>query len=1089
MKQSLFISFSNQYIWLVVVLTSLIGFLLPERVYAQPNRQPDALPLNQIVQRELIGGSIHRYSIDLKKGETLVLNVEQIGIDVVLTLLSPQREKILEKDGSSQGGEILFWSSPKNGTYIVEVKSLSSTARSGPYNIQATLTSNLAGKDKSTQAQILMAEAISLVEKNTAESKRAAVAKFESARELYQEVGNKSQAALCAAALGKLYDDAGEKRKALTYYDQALQIFTSTGDEDRIAMMLNNIGGDYSDLGENQKAIDYFNKALVIHRKLTNKGGLASTLIRLGSTYQELGDTQKAGILFSEALELYISVGDKSGEARGNGHFASLFNDIGDKAKAIEYYRKSLSLSRANSDKSWEAKTLSALGIVYEQLGDPEKALENFNPALSLARSIGDKVTEATCLHNIGRAYQDLGDHQRAITNFNQALILRRSSGNKNGEAATLVSLGYSYGLLQEPKAAVDFLDQALLLFREVGNKGSEAATLNNAAIVLLTLGNIKKAFTYYLEALALARFTNNKRVEAETLYGLALIFISSDNIRAGTFLGKMAVDRLQGLRANVNRIDKNLQQTYLKSFEDTYRGMAAFLMAQGRFAEALQIINLFKDQEYFDFADNRQVTPMALTVRETEFAAELNRTTELLASVTQEISSLKSNEGVNSLSSKELSESLQAKFNKANEEYKFFFQKLEQQFKGSPDEKDKEPIVQDLQNIQTALRETSASTGQKTVAVYTVIFDNNFLALIVTGNSIDWAASVLKEDLNMKSRQLLYLLRRIEYDPRPTSKEIYDLIFVPIEGKLPNNTQTILWSLDGTLRYLPMSALYDGNKYLVERYNNVVITRSDKERILRNTSAIKSGIGFGVSEAHTFDFRGAMLSLEALPSVKTELRKIFTGKGVPGVLAGEVLLDGQFTKRSMLSALKKPPPLVHIASHFRFVPGDESKSFLLLGDGTPLTLDDLKEQKGLFKGVDLLTLSACQTAAQRPNATGREIDGFAELAQRLGAGAVLASLWEVSDESTAELMTLFYQNYTKGGANKATAIRAAQLALLKGEYSRTTIKNRQLPQSDVGQNNINIDPAALVLFKAPTGNPFAHPFYWSPFILIGNWK
>lgn len=137
-----------------------------------------------------------------------------------------------------------------------------------------------------------------------------------------------------------------------------------------------------------------------------------------------------------------------------------------------------------------------------------------------------------------------------------------------------------------------------------------------------------------------------------------------------------------------------------------------------------------------------------------------------------------------------------------------------------------------------------------------------------------------------------------------------------------------------------------------------------------------------------------------------------------------------------MYTALSKDPQLVHIASHFCFMPGDESLSFLLLGDGKPLSLSEIKQQKDLFSGVELLTLSACETAAQQEASTGYEIDGFAELAQRLGAAAVLATLWPVADTSTSLLMREFYRGRELSGLNKASALRQAQLALLTGEAS-----------------------------------------------------
>jgi CHAT domain-containing protein len=228
-------------------------------------------------------------------------------------------------------------------------------------------------------------------------------------------------------------------------------------------------------------------------------------------------------------------------------------------------------------------------------------------------------------------------------------------------------------------------------------------------------------------------------------------------------------------------------------------------------------------------------------------------------------------------------------------------------------------------------------------------------------------------------------------------------------------------------------------------------------------------------------------------------------------VLDGEILPDAKFTKAAMLSALKQKRPLVHISSHFSFRPGDEARSFLLLGDGTAMTLAEMKQQKDLFSGVELLTLSACNTAAQQAGANGREIDGFAELAQRLGAGSVMATLWPVADNSTPWFMREFYKTRESGGGlTKAEAFRRAQLALLNG-----TAGTKPLPASQKGAGSfvqiviggkdggnggrsgnastragvVYVSEKDAPLFQLDDKKPFAHPYYWAPFILIGNWK
>jgi CHAT domain-containing protein len=305
------------------------------------------------------------------------------------------------------------------------------------------------------------------------------------------------------------------------------------------------------------------------------------------------------------------------------------------------------------------------------------------------------------------------------------------------------------------------------------------------------------------------------------------------------------------------------------------------------------------------------------------------------------------------------------------------------------------------------------------------------------------------------------------------------------------------------------MAALFDGEKFLVERYNNVVFTRADKERMMRNVSPVWTGTGFGSTRQQTVLLLGDQLNFKALPGVDAELKEIFKTKYTKsGVLDGEVLFDEKFNQAALLAALKLKRPLVHIASHFSFRPGDEARSFLLLGDGTAFTLAELKKQTDIFTGVDLLTLSACNTAAQQPDANGKEIDGFAELAQRLGAGAVMATLWSVADNSTPWLMRGFYaERQNKSGITKAEALRQAQIALLNG-----TAKVKPLPYAEKGGAPNKLQIVIVPKGKQRDGNqvrdttlyieeedaprynktgkpPFAHPYYWSPFVLFGNWR
>jgi CHAT domain-containing protein len=187
-----------------------------------------------------------------------------------------------------------------------------------------------------------------------------------------------------------------------------------------------------------------------------------------------------------------------------------------------------------------------------------------------------------------------------------------------------------------------------------------------------------------------------------------------------------------------------------------------------------------------------------------------------------------------------------------------------------------------------------------------------------------------------------------------------------------------------------------------------------------------------------------------------------------------------------MREALRQRYQLVHIASHFKFQPGNETDSFLLLGAqrDNKLTLAEIKRLS--FEGVDLLTLSACETALGGEKANGVEVESLGVLAQRQGAEAVMATLWPVADVSTPLLMRDFYQRReTERGLPKAEALRRAQLSLLTGTIKspKDTDQLRIVGRESKSKNKVQGSSDVV------TKGPYSHPYYWAPFILVGNWK
>lgn len=928
--------------------------------------------------------------------------------------------------------------------------------------------------------------------------KQRALAYFNEALPISRNLRNRQGEAATLNNIGMVYDSLGEPQKALNYYGQALALVRSIEDRSGEARTLSNIGVVYDLLGEPQKALDYFTQALLINRSIGDHGSEAKVLANIGAIYQSLGENQKALDNYEQALPLFQNVGDRANLAVTLSNIGLVYSNLGDREKALNYYLQALPIKRAVRDRSGEATTLNNIAAIYNSLGEPRRSLDLLVKALSIQEQIGDRGGKAMTINNIGQVYDSLGEPQKALDFYSQALSVRRTIGDRNGQAGTLNNIGEVYYSLGEQQKALDYFAQALTLRRAVGDRRGEAVTLNNIGAVYDSLGDTKEALGYYRQALPLRRTVGDRAGEATTLGNLVKSYGGKNNPRSATFYGKQAVNAYQQLRSKIQGLDQVLQKTYLRSVEQTYRVLAELLIAQGRVKEAQQVLNAFKDQQFFDFDSTkaRQPASLKLTPREAELAARYEKVSTAVGAAGAQVTEFKRKLRDRKPTDEQAAQlqQLEATLKAASDELAGFMTEVETELSKPADEKDQVGEVSDMTQMQLMLRQFDLENSQKTVAVYTIIGESNLHALIITAQNITSVSTPVKGDeLNKKARQFWALMQSADYDPTKLSNELYGFIFKPIEDKLPKDTKTIMWSLDGNLRYFPMAALYDGKRYLVEGYNHVVFTRVDAERLTRPVNSIWNGYGFATSGRRDIEVDGRTLAFTALDFVKEEM-EVFRTKNHPnGIIEGEIFTDADFTKASLLATLKRMRPLVHISSHFRFMPGDESRSFLLLGDGKIMTLAEMKEQANLFQDVELLTLSACDTAAQRPDATGREVDAFAELAQRLGANGVVASLWAVRDRSTAQLMKEFYANREGGKFSKIEALRRAQLDLLHGNARSLATAPAQSAEQSRREGSTNEDVVVEAKYRIPfrvdKKKPFAHPYYWAPFVLFGNWK
>jgi CHAT domain-containing protein/Flp pilus assembly protein TadD len=1018
----------------------------------QPDMQP--LPIGKTVERQLKGGETHKYIVELKQGQVLRIDAQEKGVSIRIRLIGISDSRVIASAdfGPGYDRKRLTAVAEQAGGYEVVVVA-PPLPMVGEYRLGSTVRETATASDnEEIKAERLVQEGLASRNKRSAEGLRTAIAKWEEALPLWKKLGEKYWEGYLCTFLGRVYDDLGENQKALDYLNQALPLTRLVGDKRGEAATLNNISKIYSDSGEKRKALEVANQALPLLREIGDKRGEAIILTGIGKEHDDLGEKQEALGFYNQALPLRRLVGDKGGEAATLHNMGTTYASLGEDRKALGYLNQARQLFRSVNDKRGEAATLNNSGSIHDELGEKREALEYLNQALSICRLIGDKGGEAATLNNIGGVHSHSGEKREALGFYNQALQLNRLIGDIRGEAATLNSIGLAYSALGERQEALRFYNQALPLRKAVGNPNDEGVTLYCLMVVWKILGNPRLAIFY----------------------------------------GKQSINAFQQMRSNIQFLDKGLQRSFLVSQEDAYRDLAELLISQNRLQEAVQVLDLLKLQEFSDFI-NRSGSPERPTA-EADFSpseAEKNKQYDQLAdrlfALNREYDGLAKKKARTPGEEQRLA-TLGQEIEGARQQFQQFIAQLPDYF--SPPLTAQEAGIE-INGIKPIVRDLGAGT----VALYTLIAQDRYYVILISPQADQVRHYAIRRDeLENKVVEFKRAVQNRERDPQPKAHELYQILLAPIDTELQQaGARTLMWSLDGVLRYLPISALHDGQQYVVAKYQNVVIDPTSQSRLREQPAHLNwRGLGLGTSKA----FAG----LKALSNVPEELDEIIReegGKDERGVLPGEAMLNESFTELRMFEALKRNYTVVHIASHFVLSAKDASQSYLLLGDGNRLKLSQISEGAKIFDRVDLVALSACDTASGGEDADGREVDAFGIITQQKGARAVLASLWPVEDRSTKDLMVDFYQRLRGAGQlSKAEALRLAQLGLLRGGVQGLNAQDSPRSDSDKKKDPVKVkemqweeETGQGPEFKVDPKARYGHPYYWAPFILIGNWK
>ncbi|NJK51996.1 MAG: CHAT domain-containing protein [Leptolyngbyaceae cyanobacterium SU_3_3] len=465
---------------------------------------------------------------------------------------------------------------------------------------------------------------------------------------------------------------------------------------------------------------------------------------------------------------------------------------------------------------------------------------------------------------------------------------------------------------------------------------------------------------------------------------------------------------------------------------------MADLLLSQGRTIEALQVLDLLKVQELQDF------------FKDIKGKARSKPGIELLPQEQAILQAFKARD------KQPISEFFQS--SKIQSQLQDLSRMAAQQNLTLPAYRDLQARVQKL--------------GKNVALFYPLILDDRIELVVLTNDRppVHYPVPVKRTQLERTIQDFSRALQNPGSDAKPIAQQLYTWLIQPLEKDLKQaNVKTIVYAPDGQMRYIPLAALYDGNQWLAQRFKinyltALALTPLDPPTIANPrvlAGAFTTGsYQFQVGQEH-FNFRG-------LAFARTEVEQL--AATLPNTTQ---LFDQRFTRNAVLSDLDRYN-ILHLATHAAFVPGTPEDSFILLGDGTRINLREIDNWK--LPNMALVVLSACQTAVGDKLGNGLEILGFGYQLQRTGTRASIASLWQVDDGGTQTLMDAFYTVLKSNNLTKAEALQKAQIALITGQSSQA----KKVPRGGV---EVEPDRGAI---PRPIGS-LDHPYYWAPFILIGN--
>jgi CHAT domain-containing protein/Flp pilus assembly protein TadD len=1044
------------------------AFLVLAVVYCAETVAPRAQEAQVLVrgekrERALAPGETHLYRVTLNAGDFLQVRIDKYGVEVVAKVIGPDdRERVtVQADPDPFEPEIVALIADISGAFVLSIRQPLASTVSGRY---AVIVDEWRGATPEDRTRI------------------------DAERAIHR-----------ANTLQALRHSTQDLVEALNGYTSARESFRQLGLGQRELRALFGVAAAQAELGRPEQ-LDSARSAERLARELDDKPVRAGATNLIGVGLERAGDLETARVEYEEAARLAHSIGSGRAESVFLSNEGIIYGRTGDFELAIARFERALSLAKEAGYKVGEESALNNLGVSYKNLGEFEQALDAYRQAQAAHKAGRQVDREALALNNIGNVEQLLGRPEQALADHFEALALSRQIGNRENEARSLNTIGQTYAALGKDAEALDYHREALTIRRQIGDLPGQGAALDGAGRALRRLGNREGAADALDESLAIRRSIRDRTGEIETLRDRAMLRRDEERIGDAVADIRAAVELEEELRSRLT--SPELRGSFGAFQHDKYELFVDLLQQQRHDDPALQYerdalgvadrgrARVLLESLLDARVDFRQGAERELIDRDLALQRQLNNASlqlsRILTKGSRDDQSAAAARSVEDLAHRY--DMLQAEIRRGSPRYADLMQ---------PRSLTASEIQQQVLDTNTVLLEFAL--GEERSWLWAVTSMTLTSVELPPRREIDAAARAVYDQLTARQRKPGEASdayhRRVASADRElagSSAALSDLLFGAVARLLNADWRGKRLAIvaTGSLEYVPFAALprprdaasraarATGRATLAGDHEIVCLPSASVVAALRRDSdsrpratrqiAIFADPVFDVDDPRVVradrparhdltsqPASGALarISLGRLAFSREEALTIATLAGAQGVLSAT---DFDASRATALNGGLGQYRIVHFATHGAIDSEHTALSGLVLSlvdehgrlqDGY-LRVHDIY---GMHLDADLVVLSACQTALGK-EIRGEGLVGLTRAFMYAGASRVVASLWEVNDLATAELMKRFYTAMWQRRLRPAAALRAAQI-----EMSR--------------------EPR------------WASPYYWAGFEIQGDWR